>query len=440
MNTPRADEQRRPSPRSHHAARGFRWVALLAVLALVLSCSALEGRDMSWPGWGFTHTQFSADYGSRQADRVIQEALTRRPLVQNQHIMGWGADNPEPEPGVYDFASLDRRIDLIRKTQGIPVITLCCAPDWMKGGRPGETRWDQLTLAPLPEHYDEFAELCARIARRYPDVKHFMVWNEFKGFYDEKNARWDARGYTELYNQVYRAVKEVNPRNNIGGPYIDMANPPPGTAPGTSALSGPWGIVDQRALDAFDYWLAHKHGADFAVIDGHATTRSGAPDEFTALQKFGAVSQWVQARTDLPLWWAEWYVEPAGSGRSPEQEVALRTAAMIEMAKSGVHTSLYWNPAPGDSSCTTCLWTDTATDDGGRPLPLLTTVLQNFARWFPPGTPLEELPAPATVRVLAQPRMAVVTSIQGAPTTVSIDGRDVRLAPYQTRWISRTKP
>lgn len=29
-------------------------------------------------------------------------------MPQNQHIMGWGAGNPEPSPGHYDFADLDR--------------------------------------------------------------------------------------------------------------------------------------------------------------------------------------------------------------------------------------------------------------------------------------------------------------------------------------------
>ncbi len=77
----------------------------------------------------------------------------------------------------------------------------------MKGGTPGQTDWDRLTAAPLPKHYPDFAALSAVSAHRYPDVRHFMVWNEFKGFFDEENNRWDAEAYTELYNQVYEAVK-----------------------------------------------------------------------------------------------------------------------------------------------------------------------------------------------------------------------------------------
>jgi hypothetical protein len=86
---------------------------------------------------GVTHTQFSAETGGALGRRRARCLLAARPMVQNQHLMGWGAGNPEPAPGQYDWGSLDARVDLIRRTDGTPVLTLCCAPDWMKGGRAG---------------------------------------------------------------------------------------------------------------------------------------------------------------------------------------------------------------------------------------------------------------------------------------------------------------
>ena len=283
----------------------MRWLVLAAVITLALTSSEVRKVEMRWPGWGFTHTPSSV--------------LGRR--------------SPEPAPGVYRFASLDHRIDFIRQAGGIPVITLCCAPDWMKGGTPGQTNWNRLTAAPLPEHYADFAALSGVIARRYPDVGHFLVWNEFKGFFDEENNRWDAEAYTDLYNEVYEAVKAVNPLNRIGGPYLDMASPPSGTTGQGSSLRGPWGTVDQGALDAFDYWLAHKRGADFVVVDGH-TTDGDDPDEFAALEKLSAVGWWIRARTELPLWWAQWYVEPAGSRISASARPAsdARGSQQVELA------------------------------------------------------------------------------------------------------------
>jgi hypothetical protein len=172
----------------------------VVAMAFVPACSD----TMGWPGWGFTHTEFSADHGSLKATARLQQVVAGQPLVQNQHIMGWGAENPEPAPGVFNFGSLDGRIRLIRAMGGIPVITLCCAPDWMKGGTAGETKWDRLTTAPLPEHYADFAALSATIARRYPDVRHFMVWNEFKGFFKRGD---EALGRRSIHSVVQPGVR-----------------------------------------------------------------------------------------------------------------------------------------------------------------------------------------------------------------------------------------
>lgn len=214
-------------------------------------------------GWGFTHTQFSADEGSKSAVERVEERLGEQPLPQIQHIMGWGADNPEPVKGRYDFEEMDRRIDFVRATGGTPVVTLCCAPDWMKGGRSGadSTDWSQAALetAPEPEHFADYAALAATVARRYPDVRHFIVWNEFKGFWNDSEARWDYEGYTELYNLVHKALKKVDEDIMVGGPYLVMDSVDPRQEQDAStSLKGPWGAMDQRILDAFDYWNKNR--------------------------------------------------------------------------------------------------------------------------------------------------------------------------------------
>ncbi|MGI5487472.1 GH39 family glycosyl hydrolase [Microtetraspora malaysiensis] len=405
-----------------------------AVSGVEVTATEAAASASTWPVFGFTHTQYTVDYGRPPALRVARNAIAEKRVLQNQHIMGFGALNPEPRPGVYDFASLDERIDLIRKTHGIPVITLCCAPDWMKGGAPGRTNWNRIEVAPLPEHYQDFADLAARIARRYPDVTHFIVWNELKGFFDENKHRWNYEGYTDMYNRVYQALKAVNPKIEVGGPY-----PALGGFDAPSEVHGDWGNVDQRVLDALKYWIKHNKGADFIVVDGTSESDKGmVPDEFGALKKFSAVNAWLHRHTNLPIWWAEWYAEPARSGWPENKRLAVHAAAMMEFARSGTAAALYWSRQEERGECPEgCLWTNPRESDGGRPSAML-RLIQEFARSFPRGTPIVPVNvSPASVRALGQADRIVVVNTRDKSVKATIDRKVVDLAPYEVRWISR---
>lgn len=394
------------------------------------------GAPPSWPTWGFTHTQYTPDAatGFEQA----RADLAGLPVPQNQSIMGWGADNPEPSPGQFDFSALDRRVQLIRDTKGTPIITLCGAPDWMKGGAAGRTDWSKLEVAPTRAHYDDFARLAAEVAKRYPDVKYFVVWNEFKGFFDQGKNRWDYEGYTELYNKVYTALKNVNPDLQVGGPYAVMNSNAPNWGPPT-AVTGPWGSVDQRSLDAVQYWLKNKKGADFLVVDGAAMPdqRAAGLGEFAELAKFSALTEWLrgQGGGTLPVWWAEWYVEPNGSGWTDEHRAAVQAAGLIELVKGGAATALYWSPQTAtNGTCPGCLFSGAA--GGGRATPTL-AMFQNFAKWFPSGTRL--VPATSSdpaVRVLAQKQELLAVNTSPAPVSAAVNGTTLHLNGYEVRWVS----
>ncbi|KOG91391.1 GH39 family glycosyl hydrolase [Streptomyces varsoviensis] len=400
-------------------------------------------------GWGFTHTQYSADHGERAAKRSADDLLSADPMPQNQHIMGWGADNPEPAPGEYDFSDLDRRVELMRRTGATPVLTLCCAPDWMKGGSTG-TDWSKKSLekAPEPEHYQDFADLVGKIADRYPDIRHFIVWNELKGFYDNERNRWDYEGYTTLYNLVYQELKKRNKDNQVGGPYAVMDSDPPGDATNASALSGPWGVIDQRSLDAVEYWNRHKAGADFVAVDGSSYTREDdrlIPDEFAATRKFADVTAWLRRTTHLPVWWAEWYVEPPDAnddrkGWSEEHRTAVQAAALLRMARAGVAAAFYWNPQNTGDDCPGCLWRSTELDDGGAELPMM-KLLSRFAKAFPPGTRLRQVDIAAddrpNVLALASDKDVLVVNTLDRAIKASVDGRSFDMAAYEVRWLER---
>ncbi|MFF7371485.1 GH39 family glycosyl hydrolase [Streptomyces tricolor] len=404
-------------------------------------------------GWGFTHTQYSADGGGGPAVGRVERLLARGGgLPQDQAIMGWGADNPEPVQGHYDFGALDRRIDFIRRSGGTPVITLCCSPDWMKGGRPGvgNTDWSQAALetAPTPDHYQDFADLAATVAKRYPDVRHFIVWNEFKGFWNDARGRWDHEGYTAMYNLVHRALKKVDRDIMVGGPYLAMDSLDPRDEKASDTVKGPWGAMDQRVLDAFAYWNRNKAGADFVVVDGSSYTNDGEllPDEFAATDKFTAVGAWVRRQTrDLPLWWAEYYVEPADGdderdGWSEAHRRAVHAAGLIAMVRGGAGSGFYWNPQKRTGRCPGCLWSPTDTGGGGRELPMY-GLLSRFARAFPPGSRYETVSvAPDDVphvRVLATARTVLVVNTLDRPISARVDGERFAMGAYEVRWLDR---
>ncbi|MEV5981512.1 xylan 1,4-beta-xylosidase [Streptomyces sp. NPDC052114] len=407
-------------------------------------------------GWGFTHTQYSADEGEAPATERVESQLADqgRPVPQIQHVMGWGAGNPEPVPGRYDFSNMDRRMDFIRASEGTPVVTLCCAPDWMKGGEPGSdhTDWSQQSLETAPDraHYKDYAKLAATVARRYPDVRHFIVWNEFKGFWNTGKGRWDYEGYTELYNLVYKELKKVDKDIMVGGPYLVMDSVDPRRTEGVSKdVKGPWGRMDQRVLDAFDYWNKHKAGADFVVVDGSSYTVDDEmlPDEFKATDKFTAVGKWVRERTgDLPLWWAEYYVEPGDSQDnrddwSEAHRVAVQASGLMAMVRGGATSGFYWNPQKKKGAeCAGCLWTSTQQGDGGAALPMLDLV-ERFGTEFGPGTTYEKVQIAAddrpNVRVLADDDAVLVVNTLDRPISAKVDGRRFDMKGYEVKWLKR---
>ncbi len=391
---------------------------------------------------GVTHTQYSIDtWGDDAAEASARGVLTATATYQNQHIYGWGALNPEPAPGVYDWSSLDRRIALIRSTGGTPVITLCCAPDWMTGGQPGETNWQRLGTAPTPQHYADFAALAVAVARRYPDVRHFQVWNEMKGFWSDRLGRWDYASYTDFYNVVYDALKAVDRGIAVGGPYVTIdVWGGRGAGGHPSALTGQCGTVDQRSLDVLDYWLKHKHGADFVAIDGGTGTRDDGEIASTTVSAaiFDVVTRWVRQRTSLPVWWSEFHV---GSTTSDGQQrlVARAVSALLHMADAGVSVALVWQPqrdATVPATRPPALWTSTENADGGRPL----AYAQALARMQqvladPAGTDPVSWPA-SDVGVLRGNRALLLVHTSGDSVQVDVLGRAVHLGPYEVRYFA----
>lgn len=386
----------------------------------------------------------------------------------NVHIMAWGADDPWPDPSKSEpsnWGSLDKKMQVALRTNTTPVITLCEAPWWMKGSLNADGTTTLLSsnddFSPvaydsriLDNKMDAWLKLVRRVAERYMvppyRVRYFQVWNEFKGYYNPITNNWDIstsagdprganakHGYTYMYNRVYTTLKQVANELGIdpvtikvGGPYATIDTRSSFAQSNPSRFVQPYGVFDQRSLDAITYWLKYKVGAEFITIDGNISNDDNIAraDAFTAANKFADIVRWIRSldntlypgATTLPIWWAEWYADPYGLPANANN--ALKTYAMMKLLKAGGAVALAW-----DSSS---LWTSTASSNGGQPLDWYYTY-KAFKDGFGPGTIIYNTRvSSAKIEALAAPQKTIVVNKTNSTIAVVVGDAGVVLHPY----------
>ena len=389
---------------------------------------------------GITHTQNDNALGTNKSAIAAEKKLIQSSaVIENVPLMGWGSPDPEPAPGQYSWGVLDSRIEFMHDTGTTEMITLCCAPGWMRPSQYTDD-WQYLETAPSPAHYQDFADLAKQVAERYPEVKYFQVWNELKGFYDASTNQWDYAGYTTLYNMVYDAIKSVRPDAKIGGPYISIDNWSTTNAGGwpahDSALyNQPWGTIDQRSLDVISYWLAHKDGADFIIIDGGTGTKDGTwtTDEFTAANYFPAIYQWIRQQPDggatLPIGWAEWYPSTPQNYTNINHYNAVLAYDLIVTLKSGYWYALLWG-TQGDKQGLNAFPASIMTSNG-QPTPEYYT-LRAFKDCFGAGTKLYKTSSSSpAITAIASDKKTMLVNHLGTTQVVRVNSVTVILNGYQ---------
>jgi hypothetical protein len=381
---------------------------------------------------GVTLVRYTVDsWGDPGAVARGRALLSGASAYVNQHTYGWGTVNPEPAPGVFDWSSLDYRINMIRSMHAQVILTLCCAPDWMTAI--DRTSSTYPLLSPTPEHYADFADLARRIAQRYPDVHYFQVWNELKGFWDYGTNNWDYVAYTKFYNVVYDALKGVSNSLQVGGPYIILE--------GSGTHYGDWSQEDPilaRNKVVLDYWLAHKHGADYISVDRTAkadhdplTYPPAQVLQFTNL--FETICNQLHAMTNLPVWWSE---ERFDGGPWNYQAAGL-ASIMLHETKCGSAMSITWSPegvaGDVDGGNYQNLFSDTRVPGGGQPFPYY-WAFKAFHDDFGPGTQLFKADSSsADVEVLASASHVLLINKRSNIVGVDVNGQRVELKPYEVR-------
>lgn len=378
---------------------------------------------------GTTHTHGFWEYGHSDAVQRARNLLIDGLALQNQHIMGWGVGNPEPEAGVFQWDDLDHRLQLMRSI-GTPLfITFCQAPGWMKG----EDDW-AMEQEVLDEHVGDFAELCARVADRYQDVIYFQVWNELKGYWSSSLNNWDYKRYTELYNAVYAAVKGIRPDARIGGPYIVIQ----GDGAVEIGRSGRDTHVPPADRDktVIHYWLKNKVGADFICMDygliDYHDPNTYTHDEMMQLTRFwGTWINSIRDMTDLPIVISEFY---GGADENDRDFTAANHASCYHHAlKNGASIALQWNPEQGELA--NFLFTDTQNANGGQPTPHY-HVVKAINDYFSAGTEIVAATSSSEwLEVLASAEKTMLINKKETPINVLVNGQTVDLLRYQVKVI-----
>ncbi len=343
--------------------------------------------------------------------------------------MGWGAGNPNPAPGQYNWNDLDHRVELMRSIDTPMFITFCQAPGWMKG----EDDW-AMNQEVLDDHVDDFAELCAQVAERYEDVEYFQVWNELKGYWSSSLNNWDYQRYTAMYNAVYTAVKEARPDAKLGGPYIVIQ--------GDGAIEiGKSGRdthvpIDSRDRTFLTYWLENKTGADFicadyGLIDYHDTNSYTHDEKMQLTRMFGKWIGDLGEMSDLPIVISEFY---GGSNPDDWEFTGANYASCYYHALiNGAAIALQWNPEQGELD--SFLFTDTEKADGGRPTPLY-FVAKAFNDYFAAGTDIVASTSSSEwLEVLASAEKTMLINKKDEAVTVVVNGETIELNRYEVSVI-----
>jgi hypothetical protein len=195
-----------------------------AALAVVV-CAAVVLAGVS-PA---TASRHKAIWGPVEVDGASQFPIYDRLGVRlYQTSVSWAsvaptrpADPKDPADPAYSWPTeVDRAVAEGRR-YGIGVsILLSGAPGWANGGRP--SIW-------APRRPGDFADFASAAARRYPGIRHWMIWGEpskatrFQPLVNATGRRLSRaqrrgpRRYARILDASYAALKRVNRRNLVIG-------------------------------------------------------------------------------------------------------------------------------------------------------------------------------------------------------------------------------
>ena len=184
--------------------------------------------------------------GSHGVDQTMIDDFRKAGVRSIRRTIYWGAVENTETPGVYnqdELARIDKEIKLMSEN-GMSILVVVHA------NAPG------VSFANRQESYRRFGDFMAFLARRYPQVVYWELWNEMDEFWTdlfgtrENTPEYVDRGkyYAEMLKVVYPVIKEANPAAAV-------------VAGGLAHWSDfPRGIYEGGGKDYFDIMNIHTYG------------------------------------------------------------------------------------------------------------------------------------------------------------------------------------
>src|SRR3954453_5581853 len=227
------------------------FLALLGTVALV--CAAGPTSATSAPGvaYGLTDDAWLASGPGTVEDRVstlegLGVQVVRFTVRWDQVAPTEPAVPTDPQDPAYDWSTPTSVLDALHEKGIDVVLQIDGAPSWSNGGKPPNY---------VPTRATSFGAFATAVAREYPWVKKFQVWNE------PNQARWLRPTSASLYvarllNPAYTSIHAATSSAKVAG----GGTAPRGSTGGVSPVA--W-ITGMRAAHArLDVYAHHPYPLD----------------------------------------------------------------------------------------------------------------------------------------------------------------------------------
>jgi hypothetical protein len=222
----------------------------------------------------------------------------------------------------------------------------------------------------------------------------------------------------------------------VGGPYLVIEGS--GTLKDKNWTSEK--PIRARQWEIIDYWLKNKRGAEFFTIDRgikdfHDKNIYTDAELMAQTKWFGEIIKQIRAKTDLPIWWAEYY---GASGPDRAYAAANYASCLLHSISSGLNVALLWEPQDaGEAAFSGGLFSDTRKADGGQPLPFY-TIYKALGDHFLEGNPLFAVASSSPdIEALVTAKHTLLINKRATLVTVEIEGRELPLGRYEVKLVPR---